>query len=66
MVRRQDLLTDIFQNIKSLQYFSNFSDVALPAQDMLHAQFFPRDGSAIISENCIAIAGEKIALVALA
>ena len=38
------------QNIKSLQYFGNFSeDVALLAQDMLHVQFFPRDGNAIIS-----------------
>ena len=63
MVRRQDLLTDKFQNVKSLQYFSNFSeDVALPAQDMLHVQFFPRDGNAIISENCIPIAGEKLLL----
>ena len=39
-----------YQNIKSLQYFGSFSeDVALPAKDMLHVQFFPRDGNAIIS-----------------
>ena len=38
----------------------------MPAQDMLHVQFFPRDGNAIVSENCMAIAGEKIARVALA
>ena len=40
------------QNIKSLQYFGNCSeDVALPpAQDMLHKQFYPRGGNAIIFE----------------
>ena len=49
------------QNIKSLQYFGNFSeDVALPAQDMLHMQFFPPDDNAIISWNCIAIARKKL------
>ena len=42
----EDLLTDI----KSLQHFGNFSeDVALPAQDMLHVQFFPLHSNAIIS-----------------
>ena len=48
-------------NIMSLQYFGNFSnDVALPAQDMLHVQYFPCDSNAIISWNCITIARKKL------
>ena len=37
-----------------------FCQQMLPAHRVAGLQFSPRDGSAIISDNCIAIAGEKL------